>query len=251
MKSRIYAILEVAFIAIFIFSSYRLFLIFSNYYEGNEIYSESQELYFEEPENPDDGFKVDFKSLKQVNNEALGWIYIEDTPINYPLLQTDNNDYYLKHTYDRRYSDFGSIFIDYRSSSDLTDPNTIIYGHNTKNGSMFGTLKKYKDKSYLEQHPCFYIIYEDATYKYEIISAFTAQISNPVYNLDFADENKFTDWITQVCKSSEVDAGNYVPTGEEKIVTLSTCTSRTRTERFVIVGVQVDVSSNKIGGNHA
>ncbi len=250
MKSRIYTILEIVFIALFIFSAYKLYTIYSDYSKGDQIYEESADTYFEFEETGEsdvkgNNFTVDIEALKEENSEALGWIYIEDTPINYPLLQTDDNDYYLKHTYNRIYSAFGSIFLDYRCSSDLTDKNTIIYGHNTKNESMFGSLKKYKDETYFKKHPHIYLIYEDYTYKYEIFSMFTTTTSSNVYKLKFDSASDYRHWIRDMHAASVVDTGEYKPTGKEKIITLSTCTSRTETERFVVLAKQIEAEETK------
>lgn len=252
MKKRIYTILEIMFIALFIISAYKLYTIYQNYSKGDEIYDESAKTYLDiekpsdDTDDKDSAFSVDFDALKEENSETLGWILIEDTPVSYPLMQTDNNDYYLKHTYNRIYSDFGSIFIDYRCSSDLSDKNTIIYGHNTKNDSMFGSLKKYKDAAYLEQHPFIYLIYEDYVYKYAIFSMFTTTTSSNVYTLDFESAADYRQWIRDMHSHSVVDTGEYKPTGKEKIITLSTCTSRTETERFVILAIQVEAKENKM-----
>lgn len=249
MKKGIYIILEIMFIALFLISAYKLYTIYNNYSKGDEIYEESVKTYVDIDNNSDkegtESFSIDFESLKNENSDALGWILIEDTPVSYPLMQTDDNSYYLKHTYNRIYSDFGSIFIDYRCSADLSDKNTIIYGHNTKNESMFGSLKKYKDASYLESHPFIYIMYEDCTYKYAIFSAFTTDTSSDVYTLSFESASKYREWIRNMHSKSLIDTGEYKPTGKEKIITLSTCTSRTETERFVVLAMQVEMQENK------
>ncbi|MDD6807077.1 MAG: class B sortase [Oscillospiraceae bacterium] len=245
MKKRIYAILEVLFLFIFVFSAYKIYDIFANYNEGDSIYEDAQDTFIStKPEAEETEFSVDFEKLKETNKEILGWIYIPDTPVSYPLLQTDNNQYYLKHTYNHTYSDFGSIFIDTNCSPELTDDNTIIYGHNTKNGSMFGSLKKYKDINYLKEHPNIYIIYEDAKYTYEIISEFTTDTSYKVYSTNFGTRQKFRDWQKEIIGKSVNNTSDITPTGEEKLITLSTCTSRTETERFVVIARLVNIEKN-------
>ena len=91
--------------------------------------------------------QVDFNGLKAINPEVIGWIQIEGTSISYPIMKGKDNDYYLKHTFEGNYNAAGSIFIDYTNNSNFEDCNTIIYGHNMKNGSMFGLLRKhFKDR---------------------------------------------------------------------------------------------------------
>ena len=131
MKKRVYTILEVLFIALFIFSLSQLIKIGLNYRRGNQLYEGVQNKVEEVTENKDYHFVVDLTELQKTNEDIVGWIKIPDTPVDYPVLQPDNNQYYLKHTYDNIYSDFGSIFIDNYCSMD--DPNTVIYGHNTRN----------------------------------------------------------------------------------------------------------------------
>lgn len=244
MKNRLLAMLEVAFIALFIFSGYKLFTIWQDYNTGDDIYEESQDSFIEIADGKEGDFNLNIDELKKINADALGWIYIQDTPVNYPILQTNNNDYYLKHTYNHKYSDFGSIFYDFRSNSDMSDQNTLIYGHNTKNGSMFGTLKKYKNESYLKQHPFVYLILDGKTLKYQIISAFTVETSDDVYTLSFSRTSEFKDWIKRTIGKSEVPVDKYEPSGDDHIITLSTCTSRSKTERFVVIGALVETKTN-------
>lgn len=215
MKKRFYTILEVIFIAILLFSLFQLIKIGLNYYRGDQIYAEAQSKIEDVKEDQIYHFEVDLNELQKVNPDIAGWIKIPDTPIDYPLLQPDNNQYYLKHTYNNVYSDFGSIFIDCYCTMD--DQNTVIYGHNTRNDSMFGSLKKYKDDDYLKSHPYIYILYGNTEKQYEIIDRKTVEITDPVYNTKIQDEELKND----------------------KFITLSTCTSRTKTERFVIVAKEV------------
>lgn len=242
MKVRIYAILEVAFIALFVFSCFKIAVMVADYRIGDNIYETSKD-YFKVSDDGEGGDKLDFEidlsSLKSINEDIKGWIYIPDTEISYPLLYDDNNDYYLKHTYNNIYSDFGSIFIDYRCSDSMQNQNTIIYGHNTKNGSMFGSLKKYKSQSYLEEHPLVYLIFDSKVYTYKIISAFTAQTSDSVYTIGFESEENYAEWLQSICKLSEVGTDKLDFENNEKVITLTTCTSRTKTERFVVIAEEV------------
>lgn len=96
---------------------------------------------------------MDFAALREVNPDILGWILIPNTRVSYPFLQGTDNDYYLRRTWRKGSSAVGAIFVEASNSGDLTDFNTVIYGHNMNNGSMFGTLKKYKDLSYFRSIP--------------------------------------------------------------------------------------------------
>ncbi len=228
--------------------------MFSDYSKGDDIYKTSQEEFTEktDPEKNifDLDFKIDIQKLREENQDVIGWIYIEDTPINYPLLLDDNNDYYLKHTYNNIYSDFGSIFIDYRCTDNFEDANTIIYGHNTKNGSMFGSLKKYKDEEYKDGHKYVYIITAKKAYKFEIAAAKTVTTDNSVYTLNFTSEDEHLKWYESVLNKSDFATDSTKFTDDTKTITLSTCTTGNENERYVVVARLIDTASTNTKGNN-
>lgn len=250
-RQKVYFTLELLFLVLFLMALCYLAKLAWNYYQGDQIYKESLSDYVVEPRDKvgvtntkkgdfiDLGLKVDLDRLKAENAEAIGWLYIPNTTISYPLMQTDNNDYYLKHTYNRADSNFGSIFLAAENGAAFEDTHSIIYGHNTKNGSMFGGLKKYKSADYLAAHPTFYILQEDQVLEYQIVSAFMAEITDAVYQLSFGNEDDYRSWLKDMVDLSEVPCSAPSLTGTEKTVTLSTCTSRRKTERFVVNGILV------------
>lgn len=237
MKKRIYTILEIIFIALFIFSFSQLIKIGLDYRRGDQLYEGVQDKVEEVTEDKSYHFEVDLEELQKTNDVIAGWVKIPGTPVDYPLLQPEDNQYYLKHTFDNIYSDFGSIFIDSYCSMD--DPNTVIYGHNTRNDSMFGSLKKYKNADYFNRHPNIYILYGDTEKEYQVVAALTVEITDPVYKFKFKDSNIQKVWIEAIYERAECNKPDMKFTGNEKFITLSTCTSRTRTERFVIVAKEV------------
>ena len=241
MKKKVLTFLEFFFIALTLISLFQLYRIWKSYKEGDAIYNEAKNSYVDGTETEEEKyyFTVDLEGLKEVNPDINGWIRIPDTPVDYPLLVPDNNSYYLKHTYNHAYSDFGSIFVD--SGCTFADRNTVIYGHNTKNDSMFGSLKKYKEKAYYDRHPYVYILNGDEEKKYEIIAALTVEVTDPVYTFNTENDNTQKAWLSDLITRSELQTGKkYDFTGEEKTITLSTCTSRTKTERFVVIAQEVD-----------
>ncbi|MDR0314378.1 MAG: sortase, partial [Oscillospiraceae bacterium] len=151
-KRIILTVLEVLFLALFVFALINIVNIYNSYRQGDEIYEEAKDKYFDES-----SFKIDLEGIKKVNPEIVGWVLIEDSKVSYPLLQTMDNNKYLKLTYDLKQSNFGSIFIDFNNNADMSDQHTIIYGHNTRNGSMFGSLKSYRDADYFKSHPYIYV----------------------------------------------------------------------------------------------
>lgn len=248
-RNTLLTVLELIFLAIFLFALFQAGKILYDYHEGDAFYEDSQKTYLTDdgtsPTGTRLGFKVDLNAIRAVNPDVRGWIYIPDTSVSYPLLWSDSDDTYLRHTYTGEYSVFGSIFFSHLSSPDLTDMHTLIYGHNTKNGSMFGGLKKYKEQSYFESHPYVYLIMGDRTYQYKIVSCFTAETSDDVYILSFAKNTDFQNWLANVVMKSEPDPGTVAISGAEQVLTLSTCTSRTKTERFTVNAILSDSWANE------
>lgn len=181
---------------------------------------------------------MDFTALREVNPDVLGWIMIPDTKISYPLVQGNDNDYYLKRTWRKSYSSVGSIFVEQACSGDLSDFNTIIYGHHMNNGSMFASLEKYLDPAYLAAHPYVYITNDAGCHTYQIFSAMEAPVESPVYVLDVTDPAAEQAVLNWCLTNSEVDTG-VVPVAGDRIVTLSTCTGNGYETRYVVQGVLI------------
>ncbi len=178
-----------------------------------------------------------YSELYNLNHDFIGWISIDGTAINYPVMQTiDNPNYYLKRDFEKTYSDYGVPYIDEKCAVDLS-ANTVIYGHNMKNGSMFSDLVNYTEKSYFDAQP---IITFNTLYgfgKYQIIAAFPFDTNNETfcYN-DFADgtEEQFNDYVAQCMARRAYDTGYSAQYGD-KLITLSTCEYTHQNGRFVVV----------------
>ena len=176
---------------------------------------------------------LDLEALRQVNPQVVGWILIPDTRINYPLLQGSDNDYYLKRTWDQRQNAVGSIFLEHLSSPDLSDFNTIVYGHNMRDGSMFAGLRKYRDQSYFEEHPYVYIRSDQGVYRYEIFASCLAGINSDAYSLGFPGEEARSRFLDNVLADSFLSTG-IRPEITDRILTLSTCSGAGYTTRWVV-----------------
>ena len=178
--------------------------------------------------------EVDFDALKAINDDVVGWLELEAIPsISYPITQGEDNEYYLHRTIKQTYNFAGSIFIDSTNASDFSDCNTIIYGHNMKNGSMFGKLKqmyesgKYKDSKYL------WICTPDGKYRYEIFSMQYANVNSDVYTLFSEHDDQFGAYVNKMAKQSKVNMKTKGLSKDDYVVTLSTCTSN-ESMRFVV-----------------
>lgn len=183
--------------------------------------------------------QIDFSKLKEVNNAIVGWMIIDGTQVNYPIVKGKDNSYYLNHSYDKSYNSYGSIFMDYRSNENFSDLNTFIYGHYTSNGSMFGELKKYMEESFYKEHPFFYILTPNGNYKVDVISVYTDDALSSSYNAKFNDLNDYQRYIEKIRLKSRYSTDISVNYILDRTITLYSCSheSGSKTERYFIHGI--------------
>ncbi len=177
--------------------------------------------------------QINLEALREVNPDVIGWIMIPDSKINYPLMQGTDNDYYLKHTWEKRNNAVGSIFMEHQNNPDLTDFNTIVYGHNMNNGSMFASLRKFSTESYRKARPYVYIVSDQGVYRYEIFSFYKAPVDSIAYGLSFQKENTKIEFLLESKRSSDAETG-VIPAPTDRILTLSTCSGGGYTHRWVV-----------------
>ncbi len=180
--------------------------------------------------------EVDFEQLKQINPEIVGWIYDEGMGLNYPVVQAQDNTKYLTTLFDGRRNKTGCLFLDAGNAADFSDRHSIIYGHNRKNGSMFGRLSRYKKQRYYEEHPRILLITEQGRYVLEIFSGHVARSNSGAWKIRFADETEFAQWRSIICERSSIKTG-VRPEEGERILTLSTCSYEFAQARYVVHGV--------------
>lgn len=217
--------------------------------ENQEETSVSEELNIEEvntmEETVDDREEkielpqVDFTSLRKKAPEVVAWIIAPDTVINYPVTQGKDNEFYLEHLYDGRANKVGSIFLDYRNRKTLTNRNTIIYGHNMRDGSMFAGIKEYTKSDYFKAHPILYLMTPKRSFMIEVFSAFVAnpkevEVGISPWTISFADNFAFETWLSSMQERSAVKSDMEL-SHSDKVVTLSTCTNNGE-ERFIVMG---------------
>ncbi|MCR5687113.1 MAG: class B sortase [Lachnospiraceae bacterium] len=187
----------------------------------------------------------EYKTLYNNNKSLIGWVKIDDTLIDYPVMQSKSNEYYLDHNFDQQKDNNGSIFIDNACSIWPRSQNIIMYGHNMKSGKMFGELKKYKQESFLRSHP---YIFFDTLYnkgKYQVMYVFGDNVYDEVEvafkYYQFIDANSVEEWdsaMNDMSAKSMFDTGVTASFGED-IITLSTCDYEKDAERFVVVAKRV------------
>lgn len=177
--------------------------------------------------------QIDLDALRQVNPDVTGWIMIPDTEVNYPILQGEDNDFYLNHTWEKEKNSVGSIFLEYQNSSDFTDFNTIVYGHNMNNGSMFATLRKYTWDKYRQEHPYVYIATDEGVLRYEIFSTYQAKVDSKTYGISFNQQKTRAEYLLHAIESSSYEMDIH-PQITDRILTLSTCSGAGYTTRWVV-----------------
>ncbi len=238
-KAKLNRILTVLFLCVFLFSLYKAASILLEYRNIDRFYDETLARYTSEENETDKApIEVDLAVLRDVNEDICGWLYIPDTNVNFPVLQGKNNKQYLFQSYKKEYLTAGSIFVDYRCRADLTDKNTVIYGHNMHNGSMFGKLKKYADEDYRDGHPYVYLMRADGQWnKYEIIACFQAAVDGAVYDLPLeADgEDERFELLKETIEKENLYASSATLSEDDRLITLSTCTQDSRNDVRVIV----------------
>lgn len=176
---------------------------------------------------------LDLGALRAVNPHVLGWILIPQSNVNYPLLQGEDNDYYLQHTWDHKSNSVGAIFLEHQNSPDLTDYNTIVYGHNMLDGSMFAQLHLYTSEDYRRSHPYIYIASDAGVYRYEVFAAYRADVDSVVYGLSFQQEQTKAAFVMHALEHSAIDTG-IIPDSTDRILTLSTCSGAGYSNRWVV-----------------
>ena len=227
----------IAAVAVFCVSGFQLFRIVKGYKEGRNEYEKISNLVLEKEEG--EKFRVNFDELLEINPDTIGWIRFAPEPeiINYPVVQGDDNDYYLKKTFSATENTLGSIFVDVRNTPNFADRNTIIYGHRMKDGSMFRKLEDYKDKKFWEENPYFYIYTLDGyELTYHIYSVGTVLDRADTYLTSFANNEEFMQFVNYT-KSTSIYDTEVAVTEDDTVVTLSTCTASSDEHRFVVHGV--------------
>ena len=189
---------------------------------------------------------LQIRELQKENEEVIGWLEIEGTKINFPVLQGTDNEYYMKHTYKKEFSNDGSIFLDKDYKWEPPSSNLLIYGHNNKNGNMFQDLLKYQEESYYKEHPFIRFTTEKSDDTYEIISAFNSRVYYKseqnvfryYYFVNAETEEEYNEFVNN-CKSSSIyDTGKTATYGKQ-LLTLSTCEYSQEDGRFAVVARKV------------
>ena len=242
-------------LAVFLFSGYKFYTIAHEYRVAQRSYNKLSDSYVStadpavvptQPIESEDQVtveladpspvSVDFAALLAENTDVKGWLYSEGTVINYPILQSIDNDFYLHRLYDKRYNASGSLFIDYRCAGDFSGELAIIYGHHMNDGTMLASLVNYRKQEYYDAQPIMYLNTPNGNYRIDLFSSFiTASDSETVYRTSFSDREDYQTYLTKMKALSDFEC-DVTPTADDHIVMFSTCTYEYNEARYVVFG---------------
>ena len=220
--------------------------------ESDRVYHDASDRFTEKSESSSSEdsekvmapIKINFKKLRKENEDIVGWIYCEDTPINYPVLKGETNDTYLRHDYTREYNISGSIFVDADNAPGFKDASTIIYGHHMNHGAMFATLDQWAEQEYYEEHPYMWLLTPEQDYQIVLVSGHHTSAYSDMYDI----YHEHDDYFMRFLKEAE-DQSDFTPVEKATInpkanyVMLTTCAYIFDNARYVIHGKLVPVDS--------
>lgn len=215
-------------LGVFVYSLYHLVPSLYDYYKNDKTLKGVQQIYettLDVKGDNENGESVrsSFLPLQEINTDIVGWITTDQTKIHYPILQAEDNEFYLTRNYQKEETRAGSIFLDYRNDTNLENNwNTIIYGHRMKDGSMFGQLKKYLEKDFFNENSTIYLdsLYEG--YDVEVFSVYQTTTDFYYIETEFSDGPDYQQFIQQLQERSLYEADVEIGP-DDQIVTLSTC----------------------------
>lgn len=195
---------------------------------------------------------LQIEELKKKNSDIIGWIEIEGTNINYPVLQGEDNSYYMNRNYDKEESVYGALFLDAGYDWNIKSNNFLIYGHNMQDGSMFNNLLNYADEEYYEEHPIIRFTTTEEDAEYEIISAFRSRVYYKseknvfryYYFINPKSEEEYNEFVENAKEASLYDTGKTAEYGDQ-LITLSTCAYHTEDGRFAVIGRKINDNNEK------
>ena len=232
-------IIELIFLILLVYSSINIFKWYNNNKENKQIINEiAESVTINEDTNEEKKYKINFEELKQKNSDTVAWLKIENTNIEFPIVQANNNSYYLTHNFDKEYNVAGWIFADYKNKLDGTDRNIVVYGHNMRNNSMFGSLKDVITEEWYNNEENKYITFvtENEYQTYQVFSVYQIKTEDYYIKTEFKS-NEFTEFIDTITKRSKKYFGINV-SKEDTILTLSTCSNNNK-YRVVLHSVRV------------
>lgn len=223
---------------ILIYSGIKIYKWYKDKTSNKEIVEQIKETVAVEDENKDknedknedkEEYTIDFNKLKEQNKETVAWIKVNNTNIEYPVVKANNNNFYLNHSFDKSENLAGWIFADYRNKFDNTDKNIIIYGHNMRDGSMFGSLKNILNSDWYEneENTNITLYTENEKCIYKVFSIYKIESEDYYIKTEFSNDNEFEQFVNTI-KNRSIKKFDIDVSKEDNILTLSTCANNNR-----------------------
>lgn len=272
MKRKIYKLFFAAVLAVFLLSSGFLVKLMYDYRKAEKEYSEIAEDavkilpgaaesaggVFDSGTAQEDGgenapidlnrvLAIDFQSLKKKNPDIIAWLDIPGTGISYPVAKTGDNEFYITHGIYGGKSSSGAVFMDFRNKTDLSDGNTILFGHNMRNGSMFGGLRQFKSQSYRNSRPYVDLYFPDGRVRFEIYSCYEESASGENFPTLFTGEDDRKAFVNAAAARSLYQTG-VDPEESGHTLMLVTCTGKGYSHRLVVHAAQIDDQTEPADG---
>ena len=217
---------------VLIYSGIKIFKWYKYKTNNNKIAEQIKSTVIVEEKNEDENkeeYTVDFNKLKEQNNETVAWIKVNNINVEYPVVRATNNSFYLNHSFDKSKNSAGWIFADYKNKFDNTDKNIVIYGHNMRDGSMFGSLKNILNSDWYdnEENTDITLCTENEKSIYKVFSIYKIESEDYYIKTEFSNENEFEKFIKTLKKRS-IKNFNIDISKEDSILTLSTCANNNK-----------------------
>ena len=234
----IYKVIILILLAVIAFSLYKIGTIVYGYWLGRSTYDQIAD--FAGADAGRDDVEIKFRKLMKKYPDVKAWLYSKGTIINYPVAQGKDNEWYLHHTLDGKWNGAGTLFIDQNNIKPFEEFLTVIYGHHMRDGSMFGSLVKYRDQEYYQKHKILKLYTPKKNYEIHVIGSSTIPGNSDRYKFDFENDEDKQEYLNWIDQSTETLTEEHA-TVEDRIVMLSTCTYEFDDARFVLFGKLVDV----------
>ena len=215
---------------VLIYSGIKIYEWYRDKNKNNEIAKKIKETVIVESNGKNkEEYLIDFDKLKEQNNEAIAWIKVNNTNIEYPVVKTKNNEFYLNHSFDRSKNSAGWIFADYRNKIDNTDKNIVIYGHNMRDGSMFGSMKNILNSDWYEneKNTNITLYTENEKCIYKVFSIYKIESEDYYIKTGFNNDDDFEKFIKTI-KARSIKEFNVDCLKNDSILTLSTCSNNNK-----------------------
>ena len=219
---------------ILIYSGIKIFKWYIDKTNNNEIVEQIKSTAIVEEENEEkkqnkEEYAVDFSKLKEKNEETVAWIKVNNTNVEYPIVKAANNSFYLNHSFDKSKNSAGWIFADYKNKFDNTDKNIVIYGHNMRDGSMFGSLKNILNSDWYdnEENTNITLYTDNEKSIYKVFSIYKIESEDYYIKTEFSNENEFEKFI-ETLKKRSIKNFNIDISKSDNILTLSTCANNNK-----------------------